>query len=162
MVICTWPQVNSVVYTSVAPRREEYITTLWNDDYSIIRAKWTLYESYVYAVVQSKAAVREAIEEIGCLEMDDVDDTRREIEKALDKGTCRTGFQFTKITEDETQWHEGTRMPEGKGALPEFDNGARIRLSCEDASADERCQNPLAGSMTAGQCEELLQLNAPN
>ena len=89
-----------------------------------------MYESYVYAVVQSKAAVREAIEEIGCLDMDDVDDTRREIEKALDKGTCRTGFRFTKITVDETQWHEGTRMPEGKGALPEFDNGARIRLSC--------------------------------
>ena len=94
--------------------------------------------------------------------MDDVDDTRREIEKALDKGTCRTGFQFTKITEDETQWHEVTRIPEGKGALPEFDNGARIRLSCEDASADERCQNPLARSMTAGQREEWLQVNAPS
>ena len=54
-----------------------------------------------------------------------------------------------------------TRMPESQRATPEFDNGARIRLSCEDASADERCQNPLARSMTVGQCEELLQLNAP-
>ena len=73
-------------------------------------------------VVQSKAAFRQAIEEIGGLEVDDVDDTRSEIEKALDKGTCRTGFQFRKITEDETQWHEGTGFSKGK-ALPEFDNG---------------------------------------
>ena len=136
---------------SVVPRREEYITTFQNDDYCIIRAKWTLYESYVYAVVQSKTAIREAIEEIDCLEMDDVDDIRREIEKALDKDTCRTGFRFTKITEDKTQWHEGTRMPEGKGALPKFENGARIRLSCEDASADKRYHDPLAGSMAARQ-----------
>ena len=82
--------------------------------------------------------------------------------KALDKDTCRTSFRCTQITEDKTQWHEGTRMPEGTGALPEFENGARIRLSCEDASADERCQNPLARSLTAGHCEELLQLNAPS
>ena len=49
--------------------------------------------------------------------MDDVDDTRREIEKALDKGTCRTGFQFTKITDDETHWYEGSRMRKGEGVL---------------------------------------------
>ena len=123
---------------SVVPRGEEYITTLWNDDYSIIRAKWTLYESYVYAVVQSKAAVREAIEENGGLEEDDVDDTRSELAKAVDKGICCTGFQFTKITDDETHWYEGTRMPKGKGVLHKFHNGARIRLSRENAPEDER------------------------
>ena len=123
---------------SVVPRGEEYITTLWNDDYSIVRANYTLYESYVYAVVQSRAAVREAIEENGGLEEDDVHDTRSEIEKALDKGICRTGFQFTKITDDETHWYEGTRMPKGKGASHRFNNGARIRLSRENASEDER------------------------
>ena len=72
--------------------------------------------------------------------MDDVDDTRREIEKAMDKGTCRTGFQSTKKTEDETKWHEVTRMPADKGDLPEFDNGARIRLRRGDASKDKRDQ----------------------
>ena len=57
--------------------------------------------------------------------------------------------------------HDEARLPAGQRAMPEFDNDARIRLSCEDASADERCQNPLARSMTVGQCEEMLQLNAP-
>ena len=63
-----------------------------------------------------------AIETIGGLEVEDVDDTRNEIGQALDKGTCRTGFQCTNIAEDETQWHEGTEFSKGK-ALPEFDNG---------------------------------------
>ena len=63
-----------------------------------------------------------AIEPISGLAVEDVDDTRNEIGQALDKGTCRTGFQCTKITEDETQWHEGTGISKGK-ALPEFVNG---------------------------------------
>ena len=74
---------------SVVLRSEEYITTLWHDEYSI-RAKWTLFESDVYVVVHSKAAVRQAIEEIGGLEVDDVDDTCNEIGHALDKGTYRS------------------------------------------------------------------------
>ena len=81
---------------SVVPRQEEYITTLWNDGYSIVRADYKLYDSYVYAIVQSKAVVREAIEENGGLEEDDVDDTRREFDKALDEGNRCTGFQFVK------------------------------------------------------------------
>ena len=44
-----------------------------------------------------------AIETIGGLEVEDVDDTRNEIGQALDKGTCRIGFQCTKITEDVPQ-----------------------------------------------------------
>ena len=71
--------------------------------------------------------------------MDDVDDTRRELEKALDKGTCRTGFQSTQQTEHEAHWHEVTRLPEDKGNWPEVNNDARIGLSCEIESSDERC-----------------------
>ncbi len=81
---------------SVVPRQEEYITTIWNHDYSILRADYKLYDSYVYVMTQSKAVVREAIEENGGREEDDVDDTRKEIDKVLDKGICCTGFQFVK------------------------------------------------------------------
>ena len=56
--------------------------------------------------------------------------------------------------------HDEARLPESQRAMPEFDNGARIHLTCEGASADERCQNPLARSITVEQGEDLLQLNA--
>ena len=46
-----------------------------------------LFESDVYVVVDSKAALRQAIQEIGSLAVDDVDDTCNEIGQALDKGT---------------------------------------------------------------------------
>ena len=74
---------------SVVLRSEEYITTLWHDEYSI-RAKWTLFESDVYVVVDSKAALRQAIQEIGGVAVDNVDDTCNEIWHALGKGTNRS------------------------------------------------------------------------
>ena len=81
---------------SVADRNVEYITTLWGKAYSIDRAVYTHYVSYVHAVCQSKALVLEACEETGGLAEDDVDDTRKEIDKALDKGIFCTGVQFRK------------------------------------------------------------------
>ena len=68
---------------SVVPRQEEYITTLWNDGYSIVRADYKLYDSYVYAIVQSKAEVCQVIEVNGGLAEDHADDTRREFDKVL-------------------------------------------------------------------------------
>ena len=94
--IFTRPQVHSSVCMSVVARKEEYITTLWGNVYSIVRANYKYYASYVHAVLQSKALVREACEENGGLGEDDVDDTRKEIDKALDKGICCTGVQFRK------------------------------------------------------------------
>ena len=67
-----------------------------NDGYSIGRADYKLYESYIYAIVQSKAVVREAIEETGGLVGDDADDSRNEIDKVPDKGICCAAFQFVK------------------------------------------------------------------
>ena len=94
--IFTRPQVYPPVCMSVAERKAVYITTLWGKYYSIDPADYKHYESYVHAVCQSKALVREACEENGGLEEDDVDDTRKEIDKALDKGICCTGVQFRK------------------------------------------------------------------
>ena len=56
--------------------------------------------------------------------------------------------------------HDEARLPESQRAMPEFDNGATIHLSCEGAAADERCQNPLVRSIIVEQGEDMLQLNA--
>ena len=94
--IFTRPQVHSSVRMSVVTQDEEYITTLWGIVYSIVRAKYKYYASYVYAVTQSKASVREACEDNGGREEIDENDTRKEIDKALEKGICCIGIQFIK------------------------------------------------------------------
>ena len=73
-----------------------YITTLWGKNYSVARTTYKYYESFIHAVTQSKALVREACEENGGLAENDVDDTRSELDKAVGKGICCTGVQFEK------------------------------------------------------------------
>ena len=73
-----------------------YIATLWGRDYFIDITNYESYESYVYAVCQSQALVREAVEENGHWDEHDEEDTRNEIDKAVDKGICCTGVLFIK------------------------------------------------------------------
>ena len=109
---------------SAVERKVRCITTLWGTFYSIDPAHYRHYESYVYAVTQSKALVREACEENGGLEEDDVDDTRKEIDKAVDKGICCTGIEFIKRQENKTHLYEGTRTHRSRGHLSKFNSHA--------------------------------------
>ena len=117
-----------------------YITTLWGEPQVIDKAEYEFFDSHVYAVSMSEALVREACEETGGPEEYNVDDTRTELDKAVDKGICCTGVEFTiKQDDDETEWYEGSLTSESRrGNLLNFGNNARIRLSRLDASANAR------------------------
>ena len=65
-------------------------------------------------VVQSKAAFREAIEEIGGLEVDDVDDTCNEIGHALDKGTYRSNWFPMPIISHQSSRKDSTQNEEAQ------------------------------------------------
>ena len=88
------------VFMSVADRNVEYITTVWGKAFNIDRDVYTHYASFVHAVCESKALVLEACEETGGLAEDDVDDTRKAIDKAVDKGICCTDIHKKTKRED--------------------------------------------------------------
>ena len=116
-----------------------HITTLWRGRQVINKADYKFFESHVYAVSMSEALVREAYEETGGPEEYNVDDTRTELDKAVEKGTCCTDVEFTlNRDDDETEWYEGSLTPGNRGCLQNFGNNARIWLSRLDASANAR------------------------
>ena len=128
-----------LVFMSDAKHNAVYIATVWGQEYSIKRKRYKFYDSYVYAVCQSQALVREAVEENGHWDEHDEEDTRNEIDKAVDKGICCTGIVFRKIqAADGTDLYIGSLTSESKGRVANFSNNARIRLSRVETSADAR------------------------
>ena len=60
-------------------------------------------------------------------------DTRKEIDKAVDKGICCTGIKFIKRQENKTHVYEGALSHRCRGHLWEFIRKARVRLSRVDS-----------------------------
>ena len=115
--------------TGAAEEDSVFITKVWGKIFTVNRGDYEHDETFTYTHTMMKILLREACAANGGLTEEDVDDTRSELAKAVDKGICCTGVQFKKHRKDAREFFEGTLETGSSGNLAKFKTHASIRFS---------------------------------
>ena len=88
-----WPPFKPLAYMNAVAQRTKYISTLQHRSYELVYADYKWYEFYVDGVVHRIYGEYQTLDE------NDIDDTHREMEMALNQVGYSTNVQFTKQPE---------------------------------------------------------------